>query len=173
MVVAGRRHPPRSGGPAVKPLAAGTRRLVPDALRRDPQDRWAAAFGRIAGYSFAVALVTGILLLPFFRPSMATVVYHGSYSKLDGAPMSQAYRSVLALSFDVRGGLLIRQVHHWSADLFVAAVFLRLIRGVLPRPVLRPGAAGLADLGGAAAPGHARGLHRHHLARRRALRRQP
>ena len=128
MVVAGRRHPPRSGGPAVKPLAAGTRRLVPDALRRDPQDRWAAAFGRIAGYSFAVALVTGILLLPFFRPSMATVVYHGSYSKLDGAPMSQAYRSVLALSFDVRGGLLIRQVHHWSADLFVAAVILRLLR---------------------------------------------
>ena len=60
------------GGPAVKRLAAGTRRLVPDALRRDPQDRWAAAFGRIAGYSFAVAVVTGVLLLPFFRPSMAT-----------------------------------------------------------------------------------------------------
>ena len=128
MVVAGRRHPPRSGGPAVKRLAAGTRRLVPDALRRDPQDRWAAAFGRIAGYSFAVAVVTGVLLLPFFRPSMATVVYHGSYSKLDGATMSQAYRSVLAISFDVRGGLLIRQVHHWSADLFVAAIILRLLR---------------------------------------------
>jgi ubiquinol-cytochrome c reductase cytochrome b subunit len=59
---------------------------------------------------------------------MATVVYHGSYSKLDGVPMSQAYRSVLATSFDVRGGLLIRQVHHWSADLFVAAIILRLLR---------------------------------------------
>ena len=128
MVVTGRHHPPRSGGPAAKRLAAGTRRLVPDALRRDPQDRWAAVFGRIAGYSFAVAVVTGVLLLPFFRPSMATVAYHGSYSKLDGAPMSQAYRSVLAISFDVRGGLLIRQVHHWSADLFVAAVCLRLGR---------------------------------------------
>jgi ubiquinol-cytochrome c reductase cytochrome b subunit len=128
MVLAGRRHPPRSGGPAVKRLAAGTRRLVPGALRRDPDDRWAAVFGRIAGYSFAVAVVSGVLLLPFFRPSMATVVYHGSYSKLDGAPMSQAYRSVLAISFDVRGGLLIRQVHHWSADLFVAAICLRLLR---------------------------------------------
>ena len=128
MVVAGRRHPPRSGGPAAKPLAAGTRRLVPDALRRDPEDRWAAAFGRIAGYSFAVAVVTGILLLPFFRPSMAPLAYHGSYSKLDGAPVSQAYQSVLAISFDVRGGLLIRQVHHWSADLFVAAIILRLLR---------------------------------------------
>jgi ubiquinol-cytochrome c reductase cytochrome b subunit len=128
MLVAGRPHPPATGGPAARRLAARTRRLVPGALRSDPEDRWAAVFGRIAGYSFAVAAVTGVLLLPFFRPSMATVVYHGSYSKLDGAPVSQAYRSVLAISFDVRGGLLIRQVHHWSADLFVAAIILRLLR---------------------------------------------
>ena len=105
-----------------------TRRLVRDALRPDPEDRWAAAFGRIAGYSFAVAVVTGILLLPFFRPSMAPLAYRGSYRLLDGVPMSQAYRSVLAISLDVRGGLLIRQVHHWSADLFVAAICLRLLR---------------------------------------------
>jgi hypothetical protein len=95
-VRAGRHHPSRSGGPAVKRLAAGMRRLVPDALRRDRQDRWAAVFGRIAGYSFAVAVVTGVPLLPFFRPSMATVVYHGSYRLLDGVTMSQAYQSVLA-----------------------------------------------------------------------------
>src|SRR5207247_8692385 len=93
-----------------------------------PGHRWAAVFGRIAGYSFAVAVVTGVLLLPFFHPSMAPVAYHGSYSKLDGVTTSQAYRSVLAITFDVRGGLLIRQVHHWSADLFVAALCLRLLR---------------------------------------------
>src|SRR6266542_2312933 len=104
MVVTGRHHPPRSGGPAVNRLVAGTRRLVPGALRRDPEDRWAAVFGRIAGYSFAVAVVTGVLLLPFFRASMATVAFHGSYSKLDGVPVSQAYRSVLAISLDVRCG---------------------------------------------------------------------
>jgi ubiquinol-cytochrome c reductase cytochrome b subunit len=112
----------------VKRLAAGTRRFVRDVLRRDGEDRWAAAFGRIAGYSFAVAVVTGVLLLPFFRPSMAPLAYRGSYRLLDGVTMSQAYRSVLAISFDVRGGLLIRQVHHWSADLFVAAICLRLLR---------------------------------------------
>jgi hypothetical protein len=100
------------------------RRLV----RADPDDRWAAVFGRIAVYSFLVALVSGILLLPFFQPSMTPVVYHGSYHKLDGLTMSHAYQSTLNISFDVRGGLLIRQVHHWSADLFVAAVCLRLIR---------------------------------------------
>jgi ubiquinol-cytochrome c reductase cytochrome b subunit len=126
--VTGRHHRPGSGDPAVKRLAARTRRLVRNALRRDPDDRWAAAFGRIAGYSFAVAVVTGVLLLPLFRPSMATVVYRGSYRLLDGVPVSQAYRSVLGTSFDVRGGLLIRQVHHWAADLFVAAICLRLLR---------------------------------------------
>src|SRR5690348_7536573 len=115
-------------GPAGKRLVAGTQRLVPAALRRDPQDRWAGVFGRIAGYSFAVAVVTGIPLLPLFRPSMTALVYHGSYRLLDGVTMSRAYQSVLAISFDVRGGLLIRQVHHWSANLFVAAVILRLLR---------------------------------------------
>jgi ubiquinol-cytochrome c reductase cytochrome b subunit len=100
------------------------RRLV----RADPDDRWAAMFGRIAVYSFLVALLSGILLLPFFQPSMTPVVYHGSYRKLDGLTMSRAYQSTLNISFDVRSGLLIRQVHHWSADLFVAAVCLRLIR---------------------------------------------
>jgi ubiquinol-cytochrome c reductase cytochrome b subunit len=107
---------------------ANARSRIRDALRCDPDDRWAAVFGRLAVYSFAVAVVTGILLLPVFRPSMATVVYHGPYAKLDGVPMSQAYRSVLAITFDVRGGLLTRQVHHWSADLFVAAICLRLLR---------------------------------------------
>jgi ubiquinol-cytochrome c reductase cytochrome b subunit len=100
------------------------RRLV----RADPDDRWAAVFGRIAVYSFLVALVSGILLLPFFQSSMTPVVYHGSYRELDGLTVSRAYQSTLNISFDVRGGLLIRQVHHWSADLFVAAVCLRLIR---------------------------------------------
>ncbi|MGH3260549.1 MAG: hypothetical protein ACRDNS_00995, partial [Trebonia sp.] len=80
---------PRVTAPAGM-LAVGTRRLAINALRRDPDDRWAAVFGRIAGYSFAVAAVTGILLLPFFRPSMDTLVYHGSYRELDGVPVSHA-----------------------------------------------------------------------------------
>jgi ubiquinol-cytochrome c reductase cytochrome b subunit len=114
--------------PAVKRLAAGTPQRLRTALRRDPDDRWAAAFGRIAGYSFIVALVTGVLLLPYFHASMAPVVYRGSYRELDGISVSRAFQSVLAVSFDIRGGLLVRQVHHWSADIFVAAICLRLLR---------------------------------------------
>jgi quinol---cytochrome-c reductase cytochrome b subunit len=107
---------------------AEARRRAGAVLRGDPEDRWAAAFGRMAGYSFVVAVVTGIVLLPVFRPSMAAAVYHGPYTKLDGVPVSQAFRSVLAISFEARGGLLARQVHHWSADVFVAALCLRLLR---------------------------------------------
>jgi ubiquinol-cytochrome c reductase cytochrome b subunit len=103
-------------------------RRVRDALRRDPNDRWAVAFGRIALYSFALAVITGVLLLPFFDSSMTATAYHGSYRKLGGVPVSRAFQSVLAISFQLRGGLLIRQVHHWSADVFVAAICLRLLR---------------------------------------------
>jgi hypothetical protein len=87
-------------------LTGRARRRVARAPRREPDDRWAAAFGQIAGYSFAVAAVTGVLLLPFFHPSMATVTYNGDYAVLDGLPVSRAFQSVLAISFDVRGGLL-------------------------------------------------------------------
>ena len=114
--------------PAAVPDGQPPPQRLRDALRRDPDDRLAAALGRIAGYSFAVAAVTGVALLPFFRPSMATVAYHGRYAVLDGIGVSRAFQSVLAISFDVRGGLLTRQVHHWSADVFVAAVCLRLLR---------------------------------------------
>jgi ubiquinol-cytochrome c reductase cytochrome b subunit len=113
---------------ATKPARARKAVRAAARLTAPPEDRWAAVFGRIAVYSFIVALISGVLLLPFFRPDMTSVVYHGSYRLLDGATMSQAYQSVLAISFDVRGGLLIRQVHHWSADLFVAATILRLLR---------------------------------------------
>src|ERR1700727_508044 len=117
---------------ALPELAEEGHRVLPDpddynhaARFLAPEARWAAAFGRIAGYSFAVAVVTGILLLPFFRPSMAPLTYRGSYRLLDGVPVSQAYQSVLRIRFDVRGGLLVRQVPHWSEDLFVVGIGAR------------------------------------------------
>ena len=56
------------------------------------------------------------------------MVYHGSYAKLDGITMSQAYESTLNISFDVRGGLLMRQIHHWAADLFMVAIMAHMLR---------------------------------------------
>ncbi len=91
-------------------------------------DHWTFLLGEIALYSFIILLLTGTFLALFFKPSMTEVVYHGSYIKLDGVHMSEAYASTLNISFDVRGGLLMRQIHHWAADLFVAAILAHMLR---------------------------------------------
>jgi ubiquinol-cytochrome c reductase cytochrome b subunit len=91
-------------------------------------DHWTFMLGEIALWTFVIELLTGTYLALFFVPSLNQVVYHGSYVKLNGITMSQAYASTLRISFDVRGGLLIRQIHHWSADVFMAAMSAHLLR---------------------------------------------
>jgi ubiquinol-cytochrome c reductase cytochrome b subunit len=91
-------------------------------------DHWSFLLGEIALYSFVILLLTGTFLTLFFQPSMTDVVYHGSYTPLDGVHMSEAYASTLNISFDVRGGLLMRQIHHWAAIVFVAAIMVHLLR---------------------------------------------
>src|SRR5215469_10434420 len=98
------------------------------ALRKVFPDHWSFMLGEIALWTFVIELLTGTYLALFFVPSAHPVVYHGSYVKLDGVTMSQAYQSALNISFDVRGGLLIRQIHHWSADLFVVAIMAHTLR---------------------------------------------
>jgi ubiquinol-cytochrome c reductase cytochrome b subunit len=97
-------------------------------LRKIFPDHWTFLLGEIALYSFIILLLTGTFLTLWFTPSMTEVVYHGSYLHLHGVKMSEAYASTLNISFDVRGGLLIRQIHHWAADLFVAAILAHMLR---------------------------------------------
>jgi ubiquinol-cytochrome c reductase cytochrome b subunit len=91
-------------------------------------DHWSFLLGEIALFSFIVLLLTGTFLALFFEPSMVEVTYDGSYVPLRGIHMSKAYESALNLSFDVRGGLVIRQMHHWAALLFVAAILVHMGR---------------------------------------------
>ena len=91
-------------------------------------DHWTFMLGEIALWTFVIELLTGTYLALFFVPSLNHVVYHGSYIKLNGITMSEAYASTLHISFEVRGGLLIRQIHHWSADLFMAAMSAHMLR---------------------------------------------
>src|SRR5262245_55697173 len=91
-------------------------------------DHWSYLLGEIALYSFIVLLLTGTFLALFFDPSMEEVVYNGSYAPLRGIAMSKAYASSLDLSFDVRGGLVMRQMHHWGALLFMAAIVVHMFR---------------------------------------------
>src|SRR6201994_348500 len=80
-------------------------------MRKVFPDHWSFMLGEIALWSFVILLLTGTYLALFFTPSQAEVVYHGTYAKLNGISMSQAYASTLNISFDVRGGLLVRQIH--------------------------------------------------------------
>jgi ubiquinol-cytochrome c reductase cytochrome b subunit len=91
-------------------------------------DHWSFLLGEIALYSFIVLLLSGTFLALFFDPSMRETVYNGSYTPLRGVEMSQAYNSTLQISFDVRGGLFVRQMHHWAALLFVAAIVVHMFR---------------------------------------------
>jgi ubiquinol-cytochrome c reductase cytochrome b subunit len=91
-------------------------------------DHWSFMLGEVALYSFVILVLSGTFLTFFYQPSMAEVHYEGSYAPLKGAEMSIAYASSLDISFDIRGGLLMRQVHHWAALLFVAATGLHMLR---------------------------------------------
>ncbi len=91
-------------------------------------DHWSFMFGEVALYSFVILLLSGTFLTFFFDPSMAETHYNGPYVPLKGMEMSVAYDSSLRISFEVRGGLFMRQVHHWSALLFVAAVSVHMLR---------------------------------------------
>jgi ubiquinol-cytochrome c reductase cytochrome b subunit len=91
-------------------------------------DHWSFLLGEIALYSFIVLLLTGTFLALFFDPSMTEVLYNGSYTPLRGIPMSKAFQTSLLLSFDVRGGLVMRQMHHWAALLFMAAIVAHMFR---------------------------------------------
>ncbi|MEU6572930.1 cytochrome bc complex cytochrome b subunit [Streptomyces sp. NPDC046805] len=97
-------------------------------MRKVFPDHWSFMLGEICLYSFLILILTGIYLTLFFEPSGADVVYHGSYAPLNGIIMTKAYQSTLHISFDVRGGLLIRQIHHWAAVVFVAGMLVHMMR---------------------------------------------
>ena len=91
-------------------------------------DHWSFLLGEVALYSFVILLLSGTFLTFWFDPSQREVIYDGSYEPLQGLEMSAAYASALHISFEVRGGLLMRQIHHWAALIFMAAIVAHLMR---------------------------------------------
>jgi ubiquinol-cytochrome c reductase cytochrome b subunit len=129
--------PKKELGPVFK-LASGPTKWLDDRigvaklsrpfLRKVFPDHWSFLLGEIALYSFIVLLLSGVFLTIWFKPSMAEIEYEGTYELLRGIQMSEAYASTLGLSFDIRGGLLLRQMHHWAAAVFVAAMLAHSLR---------------------------------------------
>ena len=107
-------------------------------VRKIFPDHWSFMFGEIALYSFVVLLLTGVYLTMFFHPSMNETAYHGPYVPLQGIEMSQAYASTIDISFDVRGGLFIRQLHHWAALTMIGALCIHMLRHLLTGSFRKP-----------------------------------
>jgi ubiquinol-cytochrome c reductase cytochrome b subunit len=101
-------------------------------------DHWSFMLGEIALYSFIVLLLSGVFLTLYFDPSMQEVTYRGSYVPLNGIEMSRAFASSLDISFDVRGGLIMRQIHHWAALLFMASMTIHMFRVFFTGAFRRP-----------------------------------
>ena len=106
----------------------GSSNFVRRSLNKVFPDHWSFMLGEIALFTFIILLLTGTYLSFFYTPSLTEVVYDGSYVPLKGVTMSQAYASTLDISFDVRGGLIMRQIHHWAALLFMASIVVHLMR---------------------------------------------
>src|SRR5699024_7599895 len=105
-------------------LAGGLRRQMNKVF----PTHWSFLLGEIALYSFIIVILSGVYLTLFYDPSMEDVTYNGPYTGLQGTEMSRAFESTLEISFEVRGGLFVRQIHHWGALIFVAAMFVHMFR---------------------------------------------
>ncbi|MFC9679264.1 cytochrome bc complex cytochrome b subunit [Streptomyces sp. NPDC056948] len=126
-----RRRPPVGKGEKLADWADGRLGLFGLAkanMRKVFPDHWSFMLGEVTLYSFIVLILTGVYLTLFFEPSMQEVVYNGSYTELNGVLMSKAFESTLDISFDVRGGLLIRQIHHWAALVFITGMLVHMMR---------------------------------------------
>jgi ubiquinol-cytochrome c reductase cytochrome b subunit len=108
------------------------------AMRKVFPDHWSFLLGEIALFCFVILLATGTFLTLFYTPDGRTVTYNGPYPTLQGASMSAAYASVMRLSFEVEAGLLMRQVHHWAALVFIGAIAVHLARVFFTGAFRRP-----------------------------------
>ena len=107
-------------------------------IRKAFPAHWSFLLGELALYSLIVLVLTGTYLTLFFDPGMSRAPYHGSYGPLHGVDVSKAFSATLRISFDVRGGLLIRQIHHWASLLFLAAIGAHLLRVFFTGAFRRP-----------------------------------
>ncbi len=106
----------------------GIAKFTRKSLNKIFPDHWSFMLGEIAMYSFVILLFTGVFLTFFFVPSAKDIVYHGAYAPERGHTVSEAYASTLDLSFSVRAGLVMRQMHHWAANVFIAAIVVHVCR---------------------------------------------
>ena len=116
----------------------GVAKPVSYLLKKVFPDHWSFLLGEIAMFSLVIVLVSGTFLTFWYVPSAGQVIYNGSYVPLKGIAMSEAFKSTVDISFDVRGGLIMRQIHHWSALMFIVAITVHMFRVFFTGAFRRP-----------------------------------
>jgi ubiquinol-cytochrome c reductase cytochrome b subunit len=116
----------------------GASALVREFGRKIFPSHWSFMLGEVALYSFIIVVLSGTFLTFFFQPAMGEMHYEGPWLPLRGVEISEAYNSTLAISLEIRGGLFIRQMHHWGALLFVAALSVHMLRVFFTGAFRRP-----------------------------------
>lgn len=109
-----------------------------EARRRRVPNHWTNLFGIVTLACIVVVTITGLWLMFFYTPSSDTMTYSGGYAPLQGAEVSKAFASTMAITFDVPGGLLLRQAHHWAALLLPAAIIMQLLTTFFTGAFRRP-----------------------------------
>lgn len=116
----------------------GTTAWARTGLRKVFPDHWSFLLGEVALFCLVVLVATGVFLTLFYVPDATPVTYEGPYAPLAGQEVSAAFDSVMRLSFEVRAGLIMRQIHHWAALVFVAAITLHVMRVFFTGAFRRP-----------------------------------
>jgi len=116
----------------------GLARFGRSAAKKVFPDHWSFLLGEVALFCFVILLATGIFLTFFYVPSAAQIPYYGRYQPLLGSDVSAAFNSVLNITFEVRAGLLVRQIHHWTALVFVGAIAIHMSRVFFTAAFRRP-----------------------------------
>jgi quinol-cytochrome oxidoreductase complex cytochrome b subunit len=79
--------------------------------RLPPHTGWLHVFGSISLIAFMSQILTGILLLVYYRPTP-----------------EEAHKSIEYITGEVRFGWLYRQIHAWGATFMIVAVILHMMR---------------------------------------------
>jgi ubiquinol-cytochrome c reductase cytochrome b subunit len=116
----------------------GAAKIVRKAFDKIFPDHWSFMLGECALYCFVILILTGVFLTFFYKASPDLTTYTGSYTPLQGVPMSNAYESAINLSFDVRAGIVMRQAHHWAALIFLGTICAHLLRVFITGAFRRP-----------------------------------
>jgi ubiquinol-cytochrome c reductase cytochrome b subunit len=110
--------------------------------RADPPSLWPTDFGALLSHAaivaFLVLFVTGFMLSLAYQPTVEPVVYDGHSELYAGQTLPGAFASIVTISEDMPGGLLLRRVHVAASHLLLLSLVAHLLRTLATGAFRRP-----------------------------------